>query len=138
MIRYVQTSGSDVATRLSGALWSLACPSSERAPEDTQEMFEIITCLDGTAWLAVVDDFAIQVHEQAELDGIADVLQPWINDGALPADTNTNLATFIEAKRGQQLVVWDAFPDLFKKQAMTREELVKLGLLVDLSPLPSA
>lgn len=138
MNRYIPTSGQDTCEKLTSALWGLARPAHLRSEEDTQAMFGSITCIDGSVWLAVVDDFAIQVHEQAELDGIADVLQPWINDGALPADTNTNLATFIEAKRGQQLVVWDAFPDLFKKQAMTREELVKLGLLVDLSPLPSA
>ena len=58
--------------------------------------------------------------------------------GYLPKDTNEKLAELILSLRGQQLTVWDAFPDLFKKQAMTREELVKLGLLVDLSPLPSA
>ena len=97
-------------------------------------MFSYITDLVGATWLQVITDFAIDVHPEAELDGIADVLQPWVNEGVLPADTIPNLAAFVESKRGQRLIVWDAFPQLFKDQSKTREELVALGILAPLQP----
>ena len=134
MIIYTPTSGQTVADALSDALWALAKPRSERSPQDTQKMFSYITDLVGATWLQVITDFAIDVHPEAELDGIADVLQPWVNEGVLPADTIPNLAAFVESKRGQRLIVWDAFPQLFKDQSKTREELVALGILAPLQP----
>jgi len=97
-------------------------------------MFDSITCTDGSVWLEVDTTFDILVHAEAELDGIADVLQPWVDEGALPADTIPNLAAFVESKRGQNLVVWDAFPQFFKDQSKTREELVTIGLLSPINP----
>jgi len=138
MNRYIPTSGQDTCEKLTSALWGLARPAHLRSEEDTQAMFGSITCIDGSVWLVADTAYTIPVHKEAELDGIAGVLQPWMDAGYLPKDTNEKLAELILSLRGQQLTVWDAFPDLFKKQAMTREELVKLGLLVDLSPLPSA
>jgi hypothetical protein len=64
----------------------------------------------------VVDtDYEINVHADAVLAGIADILQPWIDAGHLPADTNTNLAALVESLRGQRLVVYDAFPPALQK-----------------------
>ena len=97
-------------------------------------MFAFITCHDGSVWLQVDTTFEIPVHPEAELDGIADVLQPWVDEGVLPSDTIPNLAAFVESKRGQRLTVWEAFPQLFKDQSKTREELVTLGLLAPQHP----
>jgi hypothetical protein len=99
-----------------------------RDPKDTQKLFGTTTMKDGSVWLECDTEFSIPVHAEAELDGIADILQPWIDSGALPADTNTQLAAFIEASKGGTLVVYDAFPQLFKNQSKTREELVSLNL----------
>lgn len=131
---FVPTSGATVCASLSDALWSLTQPKAIRPPLDTQRMFDSITCTDGSVWLEVDTTFDILVHAEAELDGIADVLQPWVDEGALPADTIPNLAAFVESKRGQNLVVWDAFPQFFKDQSKTREELVTIGLLSPINP----
>ncbi len=71
----------------------------------------------------------IHVHHEAVLNGIADVLQPWIDGGVLPADTNETLAAYIESKRGQRMIPWEAFPQFFKDASKSRDELVSLGLL---------
>jgi len=120
------------AEELSKGLWQLSRPSSLQKAEDTHLMFEWIDDSHGTRWLEVKADFSIIVHPQAELGGIAAVLQPWIASGHLPDDTNQKLAAFIHEKRGQRLVVYDAFPPLFKSMAKTCEQMEAEGLL----PLP--
>lgn len=103
------------AKELSEALWALARPPQVRRESDiTSSLFPSITDLDGGKWLVVPDDCGITVHPEAELNGIAGILQPWIAQGYLPSDTNTNLATLVESKRGKPLVVYEAFPSLFK------------------------
>ena len=131
---YVPTSGDAVCDKLSRALWALARPPQTRSDLDSSDMFAFITCHDGSVWLQVDTTFEIPVHPEAELDGIADVLQPWVDEGVLPSDTIPNLAAFVESKRGQRLTVWEAFPQLFKDQSKTREELVTLGLLAPQHP----
>ena len=92
MTRYIPASQAEPLTR---ALWRLAVPNP--AEGDTDKMFEVITALDdGALWLLVDTTFTIRVHEQAVLDGIVDILQPWIDDGSLPADTNEVLAALVE------------------------------------------
>jgi len=127
MIRFVP--GTQVET-LTRALWRLAVPDPETGATD--KMFEVITALDdGSRWLMVDTTFTIRVHEQAVLDGIVDILQPWIDDGYLPADTNTNLAVFVESKRGELLTVYDAFPQLFKDMSKTTQEMIDAGWLAN-------
>lgn len=133
MTRFVPTSGRDTCERLSSALWGLALPASLRPSGATNSMFGHITCLNGSVWIECDTEFSIFVHPEAELDGIAGVLQPWIDEGTLPADTNEVLAALIESKRGQHLTVWDAFPPFFKDQSKTHQELVDAGLI----PFPS-
>ena len=128
MIRFVPSSA---AEPLSQALWGLSRPPQVRGENDTLHLFGWITALDGTRWLMVPTDYAINVHAEAELNGIADILQPWIDAGHLPADTNTQLAALVESKRGQRLVVYDAFPQLFKDMSKTREEMIAAGLLAN-------
>lgn len=128
MIRYVPSSA---AAALTSALWGLARPAHLRTADDTQGMFGYVDDLQTPSkrWLEVETTFTIPVHPEAELDGIADILQHWIDAGQLPADANTVLAAFIERKRGQHLIVYDAFPQLFKDMSKTHEEMIQAGYL---------
>jgi len=128
MIRYVPSSAAEA---LSNALWGLSRPPALRTGKDTQYLFGWLTALDGSRWLQVDTAYEINVHAEAELSGSADILQPWIDAGHLPADTNTQLAALVESKRGQRLVVYDAFPQLFKAMSKTREEMIAAGLLAE-------
>jgi hypothetical protein len=128
MIRYVPSSA---AAALTTALWGLARPEHLRTTDDTSEMFGWVDDLQTPSkrWLEVDTEFTIFVHPEAVLNGIADILQPWIDNGSLPANTNTELDAFIQAKRGQQLTVYEAFPQLFKDMSKTYEEMVAAGFL---------
>lgn len=98
-------------------------------------MFDWLDDMLGQRWLVVETTFEIPVHEEAELDGIADILQPWIDGGHMPPDTNTELAALVESLRGQRLVVWDAFPQFFKDMSKTREQMIEDGLLPNPEPV---
>lgn len=128
MIRYVPSSA---AESLSDALWALTRPPQVRQPGDTSKMFPWVDDLQTPSkrWLIVDTTFTIPVHVEAELDGIVDILQPWIHSGHLPADTNATLAAFIESKRGQMLTVYDAFPQLFKDLSQSYEDMISAGWL---------
>jgi hypothetical protein len=128
MIRFIPSSA---AEPLSQALWSLSRPPQVRGPNDTQYLFGWVNALDASRWLVVDTEFEINVHPDAELNGIADILQPWIDGWHLPANTNTQLAALVESKRGSRLVVYDAFPQLFKDMSKTREEMIAAGLLAE-------
>lgn len=94
-------------------------------------MFECVLALNGSRWLVVDTVFSIVLHPEAELGSIADILQPWIDAGHLPADTNAQLAALVESLRGQSLVVYDAFPQLFKNMSKTLSEMIAAGLLAE-------
>ena len=128
MIRFVPSAA---AEPLSQALWGLSRPPQVRGEEDTRYLFGWITAQDDSRWLMVPTDYSIKVHQEAVLDGIADILQPRIAAGHLPANTNTELAALVESLRGQRLVVYDAFPQLFKDMSKTREEMIAAGLLAE-------
>lgn len=133
MIRFVPSSAAET---LSDALWGLARPPQYRGTGDTTKMFPWVDDLQVPShrWLIVDTNFMIPVHAEAELDGIADILQPWIDSGHLPADTNTTLSAFIESKRGQDLTVYDAFPQLFKDLSMSYAEMISAGWLAAPDP----
>lgn len=127
MIRFVPGTQVEPLTR---ALWRLAVPDPETGATD--QMFEVVTAVDdGSLWLMVDTTFTIRVHELAVLNGIADILQPWIDDGSLPADTNEVLAAFVESKRGQDLTVYEAFPQLFKDMSLTTAQMIAAGKLAN-------
>lgn len=128
MILYTPSS---VVQALSGALWALARPLSLQESNVTQFLFGWVVATDGTTWLEVDTESQIRVHPDAELGGIADILRPWIDQGHLPAATNTQLAAIIESKRGQRLAVYDAFPQLFKDMSKTLQQMIAAGLLAD-------
>jgi len=92
-------------------------------------MFGMISCLDASVWLECNTDFVIVVHPDAELDGIAGILKPLIDQGKLPSDTNETLSSIIQDMRGKALTVWDAIPKFFKEQSKREDELIALGLL---------
>lgn len=117
------------AQPLSNALWAMARPSEVRSVADTQYLFGWIDDTTGNRWLVVETDYEIPVHPLAELNGIADIIRPWIDAGNLPADTNATLAALIESKRGGRLVPWQAFPQFFKDQAKTYAQMIAAGLL---------
>ena len=114
------------AEPLSAALWRLSDPANVC---QTHDLFGWIDDLQGARWLVADTTFTIAVHPDAVIDGIADILQPWIDGGHLPADTNTVLSALVESSRGGLLTVYDAFPQLFKDMSKTREEMIALNLL---------
>lgn len=122
------------ATQMTTHLWSLSRPPQTRTEDDTQALFEIVTATNSSKWLMVDTELTIPVHPDAEMDGIADILQPYIQAGHLPADTNTQLAALIESKRGQPLTVYDAFPAFFKNASKTYDEMIAAGLITP--PVP--
>ena len=127
MLRYIPISAS-AGIALTEALWHLHCPPGEGS---TTGFGTLVTASDDSTWLEIDDEAVVHVHAEAELGGIAVILQPWIDAGHLPADTNTQLAALIESKRGQQLVVYDAFPQLFKDMSKTHAEMIAAGLLAE-------
>jgi hypothetical protein len=132
MTRYIPTSSNAVAVGLSSALWDLSRPTAVRAANEvTTALFGVVTCLNGSVWMQADTTFDIPVHPDVELGDIASILQPWIDAGHLPADTITQLAALIESKRGQHLVVYDAFPQLFKDMSKTHEQMIAAGLLAE-------
>lgn len=120
---------STVAQTLSQCLWGLARPPHIGQGATTQQMFGFVTGTNGVQYICVNPTYSIRVHAEAVLDGIADILQPWIEAGDLPADTNDNLSALVESLRGQRLTVYDAFPPLFKSMAKTRAQMIADGLL---------
>lgn len=128
MTRYILSTAADA---LSIALWGLSRPGDLRPDGRPQRMFMSVAGLDGNTYLAVRTGFEVYVHADAELNGIADILQPWIDQGYLPSDTNTQLAALVEGLRGQRLVVYDAFPQLFKDMSKTHAEMIAAGLLAE-------
>lgn len=128
MILFVPVLQGEPLTR---ELWRLAVTNPEL--NATNKMFAVIEDAQTLPqhWLVVDTDFTIRVHPDADLGGIAQILQPWIDVGDLPADTNTQLAALIESKRGQQLVVYDAFPQLLKDMSKTYPQMIAAGLLAE-------
>ncbi len=129
MIIYIPPS---VAQSLSSALWALARPLSVQGDNFTKYLFGWVDATDNTRWLEVDTECQIRVHADAELGALADILQPWIDAGNLPIDTNAQLAAFIESKRGQRLVVYDVFPQFFKDMGKTYEQMIAAGLLTEM------
>lgn len=122
MIRYVP---SPAAADLTVALWGLARPAHLRTAEDTSDMFGWVDDLQDPPqrWLEVDTAFTITVDNNATIDEIAPILQPWVNAGHLPTSTLPDLEALINSKKGQSLVVWDAFPQFFKDHSKTEQEM---------------
>lgn len=124
--------GSEVL-EVNAALWRLVRPPHVRAEnEGTELLFGQIQDLTGQSWLVALDDYEIEVHAEADASGITDILR-----GILPDDILAGLTALIESKRGKSLVVYEAFPPIFKLKdagnptglGRTRAQLVEEGKL---------
>jgi hypothetical protein len=128
--RYIPSSAAET---LSAALLRLSDPHPEG--KVSQFLFGSVVDLHGEKWLMVDTTLSLPIHPDAELNGIADILQPWIEGGHLPADTNTQLSALVESKRGSRLVVYDAFPQLFKDMSKSYDDMIEEGKL-SAPPMP--
>jgi hypothetical protein len=92
-------------------------------------MFAAIVMLDGSVWLEVETEYDVPIHADAALGDIIGILQPWVDSGELGVQTLDTLASHIDTMKGKRMNVWDAFPQLFKDQSRSREELISMGLI---------
>lgn len=103
------------ALAMSMALYELHRPLSIRDPQDgTTALFSTVEAADKSLWLVVDTELTIRVHPLASFEAVAAFLQSYEDSGALPAGTLEELSAYVEANRGQKLVVYEAFPALFK------------------------
>jgi len=133
-----------LAESLSRALWDLARPAAIRVGDVTQQMFGWIEDLQSPRqrWLEVDTEFSIPVHAAAELGDIAGILAPYVGHGIEQADID-RLEQIVVANRGRWLVVYQAFPPIFKLKdesnpnglGRTREQMIQENRLVN-STLP--
>lgn len=115
---------------LSNALLELSRPPSVRLPgEVTTALCACEEDLMGDTWVIIDRNKMVYVHPKAELGNIGKILQPFIDAGALPTDTNQVLADYVIASRGQRIRLWDVIPQLFKNQSLTREQIIEEGKL---------
>lgn len=103
------------ALAMSMALYELHRPLSIRDPRDgTTSLFRAVKATDKSLWLEVDTELTIRVHPLASFGSVATFLQPYESSGALPAGTLEGLSAYVEANRGLRIVVYEAFPALFK------------------------
>jgi len=135
MTHYVPASTETNALLLSEALFALAVPRHLQPSDGKQDAFEVITALNGSPWLVVPDEFTLVMHPQAEINGLADVLQPYESQGYIPAGTIAELDAWIEATRVLPTVAertfcpWDKFPAFFKGLSKSWQQMIDAGLL---------
>lgn len=123
MIKYIPASA---AEELSNALWALSRPHAIRGEQDTQYLFPWIIDNQNNRWIVVDDQYEIPVHVNAQLGNISLILQPWIDEGYLPNNILTNLILIINNKKGASLKVYEAFPDFFKSQSKSLQQMIDL------------
>lgn len=119
MIRYIPCSSLEVAQMLSAHLWSLEQPAHLRQDTTTAYLFGRQQDASGQWWLEVVTDYAIRVHAEAVLDGIADILA----GAGLDVAAVSELESLVLAKRGQVITPWEFFPLVFKDAALPSEQI---------------
>lgn len=116
------------ATAMSMALYELHHPAAVRDARDgTTSLYGVREALDKSLWLEVDTELSIRIHPQASLDAVAARLQPYVNDGRLPAGTLEGLSAYVEANRGLRMIVYAEFPDYFKSLALTEAQMVAKG-----------
>ncbi len=128
MIVYIPTSSAAIAQSLSTALWQLSQPPRAQAGRATKDLFLCLQTKDGSSWLVVDTELSVTIHPEAELGEIVTVLEPWIFEELLPANTLSELAKLVNSSKGSMLNLWSAFPELFKAQARTKEQLIAANL----------
>lgn len=121
-------------------LWALSDSNPMRG---TESLFPIVYLNDGTTCIEVDTEYSLPVLEGAELNGIADLLRPWVGHGILQSDLD-RLDHLVLESRGTRLAVYEAFPPIFKLKddsnpiglGRTRAQLVAEGRLKASSTLP--
>lgn len=127
---------STVADQLSNALWRLSDPNC--AGKGTFYLFEWCTDLHGNGWLVALDNAVVSVDPDAVLSEIGPILQPWIDNQTLPADTLEILAATVaaHAASGEPLNVYNAMPQYFKDISKDRAAMIAEGYLSTDPTLP--
>jgi hypothetical protein len=118
-----------LAAALTAKLETLARKPKHRHPADMQPMFQVITDLQGDTWMEMDSCEGMTLLPAADLGGLTEMVQPWIDDGLVPPDTLSKLLALLESRRGEFLFVHEAFPQVFKDLAKTRRQMIDEGLL---------
>jgi hypothetical protein len=126
MILYIP---SIMAASLIEKLESLAGSRWLHRSAEEPPLHEVVTDLHGDCWLELDTAASMTLSPTADLGGVARLMQPWLADGLMPADTLTNLLALLEARRGEFLFVHEALPQVFKDLAKTRQQMMDAGLL---------
>lgn len=141
MTHYVPTSGEVPAEALSRALFALARPIALQPPDAIQDAFSVIEALNGSHWLVVPDEFTLVMHPEAEIDGIADVLQQWEDNGSIPIGTIAGIDAWINSTRALPTIEertfcpWNCFPTFFIVNSRTHQQMIDSNLFPAL-PVP--
>ena len=120
---------STLAIAFARKLETLACKAKQCRPADTHPMFGVITDLQGDTWLKMDSCEGMVLQTAAELGGLTALVQPWMDDGLLPADTLSKLLALLESRRGEFLFVHEALPQAFKDLAKSLRQMIDEGLL---------
>lgn len=128
MITYVPTSNATVALTLSDALWGLTRPPAVRDVKDTTRLFGTLRMSDASVWLVVDTEFTIPVHALADVTPIAEILEPFVEAGAIEYYDLIELFDLIEVTRGAELNIWESFPQYWMDLAKDEAELQTLNL----------
>jgi hypothetical protein len=131
MIRYIPSSA---AESLSAALLRLSDPHPEG--KVSQFLFGSVVDLHGEKWLMVDTTLSLPIHPDALPEGylptpILLILAKYIDAGHLSQFDEDYLTDLVTANLGGRMVVYDAFPKLFKDMSKTREEMIAAGLLAE-------
>ncbi len=128
MTIYIPTSSAPAAQTLSESLWGLTMPPSVINGNATRLLFGTVTMKNASVWLACDDEITIPVHQDANVDPIAEILEPFVDSGVIDYPDIQALFDLVEITRGQELNVWQAFPQYWKDMGKTLAELQTLNL----------
>jgi hypothetical protein len=120
---------STMAAAFCQRLEALARVPERRARADMESQFGVIVDLHGDTWLEMDSCADMVLDAQADLAGITELMQAWVDDGLVPAETLGKLLALLESRRGELLFFHEAFPQVFKDQAKSRRQMIDEGLL---------
>lgn len=123
------------AEALTAALWDLSDPNPTRG---TTGLFAVVEALDKSKWLIVCKKTTLPVHDQANLNGIAKLVQPLVENKTLAANTMEVLQVRLDTvkEHRQRLNVFEAMPDEIKAMARDLPAMIEEGLLPAQEPMP--
>lgn len=121
------------ADELTAMLWELSDSDPTRG---TDSLFPVVTLKNKTTCLEVDTEAQIPILKDADLTKILNLLAPWVRHGIEQTDID-QLKELVAESGGQMLVVYQAFPALFKLKdennptglGRTRAQLLEEGKL---------